>query len=433
MSSIELSNLPLHGVFTAPPSKSVAHRLMIATALAGGSPEDVIIPGNASQDIAATRSCLHALLSSDTPTLDCGESGSTLRFLLPVASALGKQATFIGRGRLPERPLGPLMQLLSEHGGLSFPLPPELPKKKPDPHPRKLILPHDSQVEEFCDHLPLRLEGRLVEGYYLLPGNISSQFISGLLFAFPLLKAPSRLQLSTALESADYVRLTLDTLKRFGVEIQTNASLTEYDYSGSSGYTLPKDLPLSVEGDWSNAAFFLSAGTLGGDGMTAHGLSPASAQGDRAIAELLRQFGATVTWSDDTCTVKPGTLRAISEIDVRAIPDLVPILAVVAGLAEGTTPFTHAARLRIKESDRLESTAQLLRSLGGKAETTPDSLVVTGVDHYIGGMVDSCNDHRIAMATAIAATRATGTVTLQNSAAVAKSWPDFFAVCDTLR
>lgn len=433
MFHFDLPNLPLSGKFTAPPSKSIAHRLMIATALADGSPEDVLIPGNASQDIATTRSCLHALLSSDTPTLDCGESGSTLRFLLPVASALGKQATFIGRGRLPERPLGPLMQLLSEHGGLSFPLPPESPQKKPAPRPQKLILPHDSQVEEFCDHLPLRLEGRLLQGYYLLPGNISSQFISGLLFAFPLLQAPSRLQLSTTLESADYVRLTLDTLKRFGVDIQTNASLTEYDYSGFSRYTLPKDLPLTVEGDWSNAAFFLSAGALGGDGVTAHGLNPASVQGDRAIAELLERFGATVTWDEGACTVKPDTLQAIPEIDVRAIPDLVPILAVVAGLAEGTTTFTHAARLRIKESDRLESTAQLLRSLGGQAATTPDSLVVTGVDHYTGGTVDSCNDHRIAMATAIAATRAIGTVTLKNPSAVAKSWPDFFAVCDTLR
>ena len=345
----------------------------------------------------------------------------------------GKRATFTGRGRLPERPLGPLMQLLSEHGGLSFPLPPELPKKKPAPHPRKLILPHDSQVEEFCDHLPLRLEGRLLKGYYLLPGNISSQFISGLLFAFPLLQPPSHLQLSTALESANYVRLTLDTLKRFGVEIQTNASLTEYDYFGFSTYTLPKNLPLTVEGDWSNAAFFLAAGALGGDGVTAHGLNPASVQGDRAIAELLERFGATVTWTEDTCKVKSGTLHAIPEIDVRAIPDLVPILAVVAGLAKGTTTFTHAARLRLKESDRLETTAQLLRSLGGKAETTPDTLVVTGVDHYTGGIVDSCNDHRIAMAASIAATRATASVTIENPAAVAKSWPDFFTVCGTLR
>ena len=433
MPSLELTNLPMHGDFTAPPSKSVAHRLMIAATLSGGVPEDVCIPGNASQDIAATAMCMKALRAGDAPILDCGESGSTLRFLLPVASALGKRATFTGRGRLPKRPLGPMMKMLSEHGGLSFPLPPELPRPKPAPHPQKLILPCDSQVEEFCDHLPLRLGGQLQPGYYLLPGNISSQFITGLLFAMPLLPLPTRLELTTELESADYVRLTLDTLKCFGVEIQTNASLTEYDYSGSSNYTLPKDLPLTVEGDWSNAAFFLSAGALDGTGVTARGLNPSSVQGDRAVVGLLERFGATVTWSDNACTVRHGVLHAIPEIDVRAIPDLVPILAVVAGLAQGTTVFTHAARLRLKESDRLETTAQLLRNLGGKAETTPDSLVVTGVDHYHGGAVDSCNDHRFAMAATIAATRATETVTLENPAAVAKSWPDFFTVCGTLR
>ena len=402
--AITLTNSPLRGDFTAPPSKSVAHRLMIAATLAGGSPEDVLIPGSPSQDLTVTATCLRALKASATPVLDCGESGSTLRFLLPIAAALGKCAAYLGRGRLPERPIGTLLELLKSHGNIVA-----------------------------GNQLPLALAGRLQAGTFTLPGNISSQFITGLLFALPLLEAPSHLQLTTELESADYVRLTLDILKRFGVEIQTNASLTEFVWPRLSRYTLPNHLPLEVEGDWSNAAFFLAAGALGGDGITAHGLNPASVQGDRAIAQLLERFGAIVTWADNACTVKPGMLHAIPEIDVRAIPDLVPILAVVAGVAQGTTVFTNAARLRLKESDRLETTARLLRSVGGKAETTEDSLIVTGVDRYHGGTVDSCNDHRIAMAAAVAATRATGTVTLENPAAVAKSWPDFFTVCGTLR
>ena len=164
-----LPNSPLTGLFAAPPSKSVAHRLMIAATLAGGSPEDVSIPGGLSNDIEATTACLNALMGSDSPVLDCGESGSTVRFLLPVASALGTRAIFTGRGRLPERPLGPMMKMLSEHGGLSFPLPPELPRAKPAPHPQKLILPCDSKVEEFCDHLPLRLETNATKSQQNVP------------------------------------------------------------------------------------------------------------------------------------------------------------------------------------------------------------------------------------------------------------------------
>ena len=404
--SITLQNRPLGGCFDAPPSKSVAHRLMIATVLAGGSPEDVAIPGNVSQDIAATAACLKALMASDTPVLDCGESGSTLRFLLPVAAALGKRATFTGRGRLPERPIGTLLELFADHG-----------------------------VTTTSDHLPLTLEGKLQPGDYALPGNISSQYITGLLLALPLLAAPSRIRVTTELESVDYIRLTASTLATFGIELQVSDDYREYILDGQGRYILPKGLPLAVEGDWSNAAFFLAAGALGGAGVTARGLNSSSGQGDRAVLDLLERFGAQVAWDAayNMVRVHAGTLTAIPAIDVRAIPDLVPILAVVAGLAQGTTAFVNASRLRLKESDRLETTAQLLRSLGGRAETTPDTLYVTGVEHYTGGIVDSCNDHRIAMAAAIAATRADGPVTLRNPAAVAKSWPDFFAVCETLR
>ena len=428
-----IPNFPLTGTFTAPPSKSVAHRLMIAATLAGGSPEDVAIPGNASKDIAATASCLKTLMASDTPVLDCGESGSTLRFLLPVAAALGKKASFIGQGRLPERPLGPLMQMLSKHGATSWPLPPESPKKKPAPHPLQLILPHHTQDEEFREHLPLKLAGQLLPGYYLLPGNVSSQFISGMLFAMPLLALPSRLELTTPLESADYVRLTIAALKQFGVDIQANPELTRFDCGGNTRYTRPRPLPLAVEGDWSNAAALLAAGALSGEGIAACGLNHSSAQGDRAILPVLQKFGAEISHHDNIYIVRARErLAAVPDLDVRAIPDLVPVLAIVAGLAKGTTVFTHAARLRLKESDRLETTAQLLRTLGGNAEIADDCLKVTGVERYAGGIVDSCNDHRIVMAAALAATCSNAPVIIENSEAIQKSWPDFFAVRETL-
>ena len=413
---IKIKPSVLNGKIKAISSKSQVHRMLIAAALADG--ETAIFFDSTGEDIDATVDCLTALGAKiekgngclkvtpikEAPlkaTIDCRESGSTLRFLLPVAGALGVSACFTGSGRLPSRPIMPLRREM-ENAGISF-----------------------SEPWKF----PIEISGKLEPGAYQLKGDVSSQFVTGLLVALPLLDGDSTLRLIPPVESRPYIDMTLEVLSFFGIKIEEKDN--SFFIKGAQKYRSPETL--TAEGDWSNAAFFLAAGALGGDGITAHGLNPASVQGDRAIAQLLERFGAIVTWADNACTVKPGMLHAIPEIDVRAIPDLVPILAVVAGVAQGTTVFTNAARLRLKESDRLETTARLLRSVGGKAETTEDSLIVTGVDRYHGGTVDSCNDHRIAMAAAVAATRATGTVTLENPAAVAKSWPDFFTVCGTLR
>ncbi len=393
-----LDSKPWQGVVDAPPSKSQLHRLMIAAWLAGASDEAVVIPGTPSADMIATRRCLNAL-RDEAPLLDCGESGSTVRFLLPLASALGLRAEFTGSGRLPERPLDDLLDAMAAHG-----------------------------VKHSSRKLPLALEGQLTAGEYSLAGNISSQYLTGLLFALPLLADTSVIRLTTPLQSAGYIDLTIQVLQQFGVEIQRQGDT--FVIPGPQRYTMPAPV-LYPEGDWSNGAFPLVAGALAGTGLTVRGLRQDSCQGDRAVVSCLRSMGASIEHTGDQCRIQPAPLRGI-EIDTRGIPDLVPVLAVAASLAEGTTHFTHAERLRLKESDRLESTCQMICALGGIAETTPDSLVVTGVPQLQGGVVDAAGDHRIAMAAAVAAVRCQNAVSINGAGAVSKSWPDFFQVREAM-
>lgn len=377
----------LSGTVAAIGSKSMAHRLMICAALAGGETE-VLCPGT-SKDIEATRACLTAMKQGGV--LPCGESGSTLRFLLPVVAALGLEAEFHMEGRLPQRPLAPLDEQLEAHGAALC-------------RPRPNIL-------QCC--------GKLTPGSYILPGNVSSQYISGLLFALPLLDGPSTLTVTGTLESAPYVQMTLAALKQFGVAITQNGPVFEIPactYHGPAQAT--------VEGDWSNASFWLCAGAIG-QPVTVTGLEPDSLQGDRAIAALLQRFGAEVSTHGSTVTVRPGQLRGI-EIDATAIPDLVPVLAVVAAAASGTTRIYNAGRLRLKESDRLVSVRQMLETLGADVQELADSLVISGGTPLTGGTVDSCNDHRIAMAAAIAAILCRGPVTVLGAEAVEKSYPTFW-------
>lgn len=398
---------PLHGEIAAIPSKSQAHRLLICAALCD-SPTHIEMR-SVSEDVRATANCLAALGAGvefladgvrvspmqrlpEEALLDCGESGSTLRFLLPVAAALGVPARFTGRGRLPERPIGPLREAL-EQQGLQF----------------------------SSDRLPFSISGRLRAGEYALPGGVSSQFISGLLLALPLLEGKSRIRVGGALESAPYVHMTLAALQSFGVAA---AEETEgYSVAGAAAFRTPGRL--RVEGDWSNAAFFLCAGALG-QGVRVSGLRADSLQGDRAVMELLGAFGADVRMDGDRAQVRPGFLRAMEVVDMRAIPDLLPVLAVVAAFAEGETRFVNAARLRLKESDRLESTAAMLRALGARAEVFADALHVGGVGLH-GGTVESFGDHRIAMAAAVAAAGCREPVQIRSAQCVAKSYPDFFA------
>ena len=384
----------LRGTLAAIPSKSAAHRLFICAALAE-EPTEVSCQGT-SRDIEATKACLAAIREGKN-LLPCGESGSTLRFLLPVAAALGLEADFQMEGRLPDRPLAPLDQQLAAHGvTLSRPV----------------------------RHDLLHVSGQLQPGDYVLPGNVSSQYISGLLFALPLLPGTSTLTVTGKVESAPYIEMTLDALRQFGVCVTINNNV--YTVSGQS-YCSPGRAV--VEGDWSNAAFWLCAGALSGP-VTVTGLDPDSLQGDRAIVSLLAQFGAKTEQTGDKVTVEPGTLTGL-EIDAAAIPDLVPVLSVVAAAARGTTRIYHADRLRIKESDRIRTVCAMLQNLGAAVEETPDGLLIHGGKPLTGGTVDSANDHRIAMSAAIASILCD--VTVEGAEAVSKSYPGFWEDFDRLR
>ena len=399
-----------------PSSKSIAHRLLICAALS--TAPSVIRVYRPSADVEATVSCLGALGASITTErgdidgltlyridpiaadnaapagireLRTGESGSTLRFLLPVAAALGVDARFICEGRLPERPLGPLLDALRLGG-----------------------------VTAVKDGNTITVSGRLHAGNYALPGNISSQFVTGMLLALPLVEGVSTLKVEGRLESADYVRLTLDAHKRAGIEIKRECSL--YRVSGGQKYGISGEI--TVEGDWSGAAFLLCAGAASEAGVTVCGLDPASVQGDRRIIDILRTFGAVVETAADRVTARKGELHAIS-LDASDIPDLVPAIAALAAQVKGETVIKGAARLRLKESDRLETTAAMLRALGGTVAVNDDGLTITG-GKLTGGNTDSYGDHRIAMAAAVASMGCAAPVTVGGADCVTKSYPHFW-------
>ena len=391
-----------------PASKSQAHRMLLCAAM--GENEVTLRCRGLSKDILATVACLKALgasvdaegevlhlrpVSAPPPglcLLPCGESGSTLRFLLPLVGALGASAVFEREGRLPERPIEPLGRELCRNG-----------------------------MDIRSDGARLSCSGQLRPGAFSLPGNISSQYISALLMTLPLLEGESTLHIEGALESAAYVAMTEEVLRLGGVRTEK----TGYGYRIPGGQRCRFAPELSVEGDYSNAAFFLCAGALSERGIRVTGLDPQSRQGDRAIVPLLEEMGAQVASDGSSVTVKRDALHGIT-IDASPIPDLIPVLSVVAAAASGETRVIHAQRLRLKESDRLHSTTQMLRALGAEAEELPDGLVIRGGRTLAGGTVDACGDHRIAMSAAVAGGICRGTVTICGSECVQKSYPDFW-------
>ena len=400
-----ISPASIGGSIPAIASKSDAHRLLILAALAKG--ETRLRMEQRSEDIDATIACLRALGAgielapdgvlvrgiervNENPLLDCGESGSTFRFLLPVACALCKTARFTGHGRLPERPIGELMHVLQAHG-----------------------------VTFTAERLPFATGGRLTGGSFSVPGNVSSQYLTGLLLALPLLQQDSTILLTTRLESAAYVDLTLHALKRFGMRVD----LSSMQYAIPGGQRIHSPGELRVDGDWSNASFFLAAGALG-NSVTVTGLNFDSPQGDKAILSFLERFGASVSATGDGVTVSPARLSGC-RIDVNETPDLLPILAVLGAVAAGETRLINASRLRLKESDRLTSAAAMIRALGGRADELPYALVITG-GSLAGGTVEICRDHRIAMSAAIASIRCRGNVRILGAEAVNKSYPAFY-------
>ncbi len=400
---IQITPRHLSGTVTPPPSKSMAHRLLIAAAL--GSGISTVRGVAMSQDVEATLRCLTALgghwqettpgtleitgiggrrstPGTALPHLDCGESGSTLRFFLPIALAVAGGGVFTGQGRLMARPQGPYLDLFREKG-------------------------------IFCEQTDgtLTVRGTLEPGEYHLPGNVSSQFFTGLLFALPLLDGPSTIVPTTAVESWDYILMTLDALTGAGVTAAEPHTPGEAFRVCPSAY---QPFDRTVEADWSQAAFWYAAIALGSQ-LELTGLNAFSVQGDMAVVPHFLRL------------TQPGD----REIDVSGIPDLLPPLAVMAAVRSGTTRFVNAARLRMKESDRLETTAALLTTLGVSAQAGPDFLTVQG-GAITGGTVDGANDHRIVMAAAIAATASSSPVTIRGAEAVKKSYPDFWEVYQSL-
>lgn len=405
----------LHGTLGILPSKSDAHRKFICAALSENHTSAEFYLGadaECCEDILATVRCLEALGAAFSPDgnrteispicreksheyakFDCGESGSTFRFMLPIAAALCERTDFTGAGRLPERPISVLADQMAAHG-----------------------------VMFSSQKLPFSTSGRLRGGMFELPGNVSSQFLTGLMLALPLVAEDSEIRVTTPLQSEPYLDLTIHVLKQFGIEIITDRKdgLPRYRIRGNQIFSAPASI--SIDGDWSNAAFWLTANALGSE-INLTNLQPDSPQGDKQISSILRDF---------------ENAPSVMEIDMRQIPDLLPILAVRAAFANHETQFVHAERLRLKESDRLETTAELIRGLGGRVTEHPDGLTIHG-GGLVGGTVHAHNDHRLAMAAAIAATGCRESVRIIGAEAVKKSYPRFFecyqqlgGICDGL-
>lgn len=408
MSTIKISPSTLQGKISVPPSKSLCHRAIIAAGLTNGNcnienivfSEDILATCNAMTDIgvSVTRGEKNVsikgnnFINSIENKIDCGESGSTLRFMIPIVLLTGKEFTFTGKGRLAQRPLTPYYKIFND------------------------------QNIKYSDNegLPLTVKGKLKAGVYKVPGNVSSQFITGLLFALPLLNGDSKIILTTELESKAYVDLTIDILSKFSVNIE-NIGYKEINIVGDQKY-IARDY--TVEGDFSQVAFWLVAGILGGE-IQCEDMNINSLQGDIAIIDYIVKMGGNISIQGEKIIAKKSkTVGTV--IDASNCPDLVPILAVLASLSDGTTKIINAGRLRIKECDRLKAMATELTKIGGDVVETEDGLIIQGKEYLNGGTVDSYNDHRIAMALSVASIRCTEPLIINDSACIKKSYPNFY-------
>lgn len=388
---------PISGRIEGIASKSFAHRALICACLAKEKSEIKI--NTTSADIEATADCLRNLgavieqngaVYSVTPissipekaVIDCGESGSTIRFLLPVICALGINAEIHGSGRLPERPLSPLKEELIRNGA------------------------------KISDTFPLDMSGKISASEFTMRGDVSSQFVTGLLMALSYLGG-GKINLLPPVQSRPYIDITLQVLRTFGADIKEETNTFYINSSGLSG------CDFTVEADWSNAAFPLCMGA------EVTGLNPDSTQGDKAIIDVLRNMGAEIYESGGSFKTDVSSLHGC-RVDAADIPDAVPVIAAIAATAEGETVIYNGERLRIKESDRIQTTCEMLRSLGADISETDDGMIIRGQKSLSGGETPSFNDHRIAMAAAVAAVRCTGNVLIRNAEAVNKSYPAFF-------
>lgn len=386
MSVVKIENSFLRGEINIPPSKSVAHRAMICSFLAGGGNVSPIINSN---DMKAMEQVIGALKAKGD-VIDCIESGNTLRFMIPVIAALGRKVTFVGTGRLPERPIGEYLKILPEHG-----------------------------VKCISNgKLPLSIEGNLTSGKYEIAGNISSQYITGLLLALPILDGNSEIILTTELQSKPYVDMTIKVMSDFGVYVEETKN--GYFVKGNQTY---KKRDYIVEGDWSQAAFFLAAGVINGD-IILKGLDINSSQGDKEIVNILRKFGGDIEINQNYIRTKKSNLIG-TQIDVSDVPDTVPALSVVSAFANGTTIINGTQRLKFKESDRSNSVVSNLNKLGINAKDEIDKIIINGGD-IKGTKLDGYNDHRIVMAFSVAGLCSKGEVTITDAEAIKKTYPQFF-------
>lgn len=418
----------IEGRVKAIASKSHAHRILICAALA--DKETNIVCEESSDDIKATVNCLKSMgadikktnngykvtpiniskmnskemicngsvcvisQNDDAIKIDCNESGSTLRFLLPLCCILDKEVDIYMQGRLPMRPLTPLYEELISHGA---------------------TISEQGKV-------PLKTKGVITSGEYTLPANISSQYISGLLFVLPLLDGDSTITLTEKIESKSYIDMTIDVLKIYGINIEWNENIIYV--KGNQKYISPSEI--IVEGDWSNIAFWLCAGALNQKEITCYNLNFDSLQGDKAVVDILIKMGAKIIYEgNDTITLSKNNLEGVV-IDANNIPDLVPILALVASVSKGISTIINASRLRLKESDRIESVVSTLNKLGADIEETEEGMIIYGKEQLNGGEIDSYNDHRIAMMASIAALVCNGPVIINNAEAVNKSYSKFY-------
>ena len=366
MDSVVIKNSVLNGVVQLPPSKSVAHRALICAALSKYNCK--IGPLGNSDDVRATISVLKELRSNkEFLNLNCNESGSTLRFLIPVAAALGKHAVFNGNGRLPQRPI----------------------------------------------------EGKLQNGIFEIAGDVSSQYVTGLLLALPLCDGDSKIVLTSKLQSLPYVELTIKVMSDFGVQVEK----TDFGYfvKGNQEYKCDRYF---IESDWSQAAFFGAAGAIGGN-VAVKGLNIESTQGDKRIVDVLKQFGANVKFENDCLYCSRNELKGIT-VDASDIPDMVPSIAVIAAYAKGKTVINGTKRLRLKESDRVFSVVSNLQKMGVNVECGNDFIEIEGRENLKGAKLDGFNDHRIVMAFSIAALFADGDSIISDAQSINKSYPDFF-------
>ncbi|MBR3971694.1 MAG: 3-phosphoshikimate 1-carboxyvinyltransferase [Ruminococcus sp.] len=392
------------GILSAIPSKSMAHRLLICAALTEGITR--VRCTASSEDIDATVRCLRAMGSNtqkignyyivpkikvhagQTVIFDCGESGTTLRLMMCIAAGLGLCARFTGSQRLFERPLSPLEEVLTDHG---------------------IVISRDGAGR-------IIQSGRAFGENYEISGDVSSQFISGLLLMLPLCKGVS-VTVTGTFESKPYVDLTVSALRQADLNVIEDGR----KYTVTGRYDL-RDC--AVEGDWSNSAFPLVMGALGGN-VEVSGLNTDSLQGDKEILSVLSRFGTKIEFINNRFFCKAENLTA-TRIDASDIPDMVPVLSVVAAVSEGATEIFGAKRLRLKESDRLQTVCDMINNLGGNCRVTDDGLIIEGVKKLSGGRVDACRDHRIAMSAAVASIRCETPVAIEGAEAVNKSYPAFF-------